>query len=638
MERTMNTRMYTAAALALVAASPFARSQTIPLPAGDQFSLWNSGITGTLETTVTGGVTVRTNNPDPRLIGTSFGSNGQPKGGLAQADVNDDGDLNYRKGSVAGAPIKLFSRLKLDDGNYGVVVSTRALVDPSLLSGDVPQGNDPNGYRANTPLSDSGFNALNRFANIVPWEAYATGNWPVGKSALTLSAGREAMDWSKALFFVDASHISPLDLTALNEPGVLTDREVNIPVGVIDAKYKLADGLEFEGFWQFEERKDNLPACGTFYSVVDIGFDPTCGGVNANVFLGINAARLPASAAAYDTDGYSAANGYQIPRSRDTTTGSASQGGLAIRYHLAPADVDMSLYFLNLESRVPLLSAHTDVNPNGSKAPIASLLALGAPLSYAATVPLLRNINYNFEYPSNIRTLGFNATGSIYGWKTSAELEYTDNLPVQLNPDDVLTGIVAGVGPSVRRIVPGVDAYLQGYDRVHSVKADINTLRIIPSVLHAQALVLLAELQYEGITDLPPLSDTRYGRGFLYGYSTNGLPGCPYTVSPGSGLASGCFNQGYDTPNAVGYRLRAALIYQLGNFGLQPSLLWLHDLSGYSADSLIIQNRRSISPAIDWSWKKRFFGGTSYTHEFNASTYDTSKDRDYVKVYVGVNF
>ncbi len=632
----MNTKIYAAATLTLMATSPFARAQTIPLPTGNQFSLWNTGVTGTIETTFTGGLTVRTNNPDPRLYGTSFGSSGNLKGGLAQGDVNDDGDLNYRKGSIVDSPLKMFSRLKLEDRNYSVVVSTRAFVDPSLLNEDVPQGNFPNGYQANASLSDRGFTALNKFDNIVPWEAYATGTWSVDKNILTLSAGREAVNWSKALFFVDASHISPLDITSLNEPGVLTDREADIPIGVIDANYKLVDGLEFEGFWQFEQRNDNLPACGTFYSVLDIGFDPSCAGVNGNVFLSIDGAKLPASAAAYDTDGYSAANGYEIRRSSDLSAGSAEQGGVAVRYHLAPVGVDMSLYFVNLESRVPLFDAHTNVN-GSIKPPNAALLALGAPLSYAGTVSALQDLNYNFDYPGNIRTVGFNATGSIYAWKTSVEVEYTDNLPVQLNAPDVLTGAL-GAGPDAHRVIPGVDEFFQSYDRLHVVKADVNTFRIIPSMLHAEALVLLAELQYQGITNLPPLSDSRYGRGFEYGYSTNGLPGCLATTSPGAGLSSGCFNNGFDTPSAFGYRLHAALVYAIGNFTVTPSLLWLHDVSGYSADSLIIQNRRLLSPGIDWSWKKRFFGGTSYTHEFNASTFDTSKDRDYVKVYAGVNF
>ncbi len=628
----------TGAALFLSATVPV-YAQTIPLPTGETVNLGSSGITANLASTATGGVAIRTSNPDPTLIGSSFGSNGKPKGGVTTGDATDNGDINYRKGDVFDAPIKLFSRLTLTDGAYSVVVSTRAWVDPALETGDVSNGNGPNGFQYNQPLGDNGLTQLNKFANIVPWEAYATAKWPLGKDALTVSVGREAVDWSKALYFIDYAHIAPFDITALNEPGALTDREVNIPTGLLSAKYKLAAGLSVEGFYQLEQREDNLPACGTFSSVVNIGVDPGCAGVTDNAFTSVNAKYLPASAAVWDTASYSLANGDVIPRIGDTTPGAHEQGGVAVRYHLAPANLDMSLYFLNLESRLPFVAVNTDVNPSASKAPNAGLLAAGAPVGYAGLATVLKNQSYHYDYPGNIRTVGFNAATTLLGWKVAGEVEYIDNQPLQVNTPDILSAVLGAPNLIANRLQPGTNATFKSVDQHHEATVDVNFIRVLPHVLRARALVLLAEFRYQGVMDLPPLSEVRYGRSFAFGSSADGTQGCLATESPQAQDISGCFNKGFVTSNAVAYRLRAALSYAVGSgFSVSPSLLWSHDVSGYSADGQILQNRRIIKAAVDWAWKKKVFGGVSAVYQVNASTYNVQRDRDYVELYAGVNF
>jgi hypothetical protein len=586
--------------------------------------LGSTEIKGNLATTVTEGTGIRTNNPERQLVGTSFGSNGKPKGGTG-SDTTDDGDLNFRKGDVFSSPSKIFSRLNLTDGRYSMVLSVRAWADATLLNHDVPQGNIPGGVVYNQTLSDNRFTNLNKFANVVPWEAYGTVKF--GDSSW-IRVGRQAIDWSTARFFLDSSHINPIDTTALDAPGALLDREVSIPTGFLDAKYKMRSGVEVEAFYQLEQRLFNLAGCGTFFNQVNLGMDPGCKGMVANAFTGVNALYLPSADSVWDNSSYSVAHGDYTPGGNKYHN-EHEQGGLAIRYHVNSLNLDTSLYILNLESRVPVISGRTSTNPDGVAAsgntPDPGLVQAGAPLYYAALASELKTIGYIWDYPGNIHTFGFNASTKLHGWHATTEVEYIPNQAVGQNAPDLVMALLAMNSPLLHRSIglpPG--AYDRGYDRLHNLKVDMNLVRVIR------------------ITNLPSLSQTRYGRGFQWGFSTQGFGGmaaCGAAVSPLSGNITGCVNKGYITANAFGYRTRLALNYDAGHgLILSPAVTWAHDVRGNSSDTQILQGRGVISPSLEWQWRKKYFGGVSYTAEATGSTYNTLEDRNYVKIWGGFNF
>jgi hypothetical protein len=167
-------------------------------------------------------------------------------------------------------------------------------------------------------------------------------------------------------------------------------------------------------------------------------------------------------------------------------------------------------------------------------------------------------------------------------------------------------------------------------------------MRVFPNVLKAKAFVVFVEAQDSAITNLPSLSETRYGRGFQWGFSTQGYGGmaaCGAAVNPLSGNITGCVNKGYVTANSFAYRTRWALAYAWKNgLALTPTVTWAHDVRGNSADGQIVDGRGSITPAVDWQYKKKYFGGVSYTTQPTSSTYNTQQDRDYAKIWVGYNF
>jgi hypothetical protein len=352
---------------------------------------------------------------------------------------------------------------------------------------------------------------------------------------------------------------------------------------------------------------------------------------------------LPAADAAWDNVGWSLAHGEELPRTADVYSNEHSQGGLAIRYHVKRLNLDTSLYALNLESRVPILGADKSSNPSAVFSPDPALLQAGAPVMMAAIASLAKTINYFWEYPGNIQTYGFNASTKLHGWRVTTELEYVNNLPVGRNAADFLTVLFGGGGPLQKySTLLANGAYFRNYDRLHNVKADMNAARVFPKVLKAKQLVLFIEAQESAISNLPSLADRRYGRGFQWGYSTQGfggLPACAAVTSPLSDNLTGCVNKGFVTATAFGYRTHVALNYEVGHgVTLSPVVTWAHDVRGNSADVQLVQGRGVISPALEWEIKKRYFGGVVYRAEATASTYNEAQDRNNLKLYTGINF
>ena len=606
--------------------------------AQDDFKIGAAGVRGKISTSVTVATGMRTSDPDRSLIGTSFGSDGKPKGGTG-TDSNDDGELNYRRGDLFSTPYQFFSRVEMSKSRYSVVLSAKGWVDATLVNHPVVQGNIPNGNALNDTLSDKGLTRLNKFAAFAPWELYATAQL---SDHSYIRVGRQVLNWSVARFFSDTSRITASDVPALLRPGSLPDREGSIPTGMVAVNAQGGGPFAIEAFYQLEQRATNLPACGTFFNTVDVGIDPSCNQLVANTFTGVNALFLPASAAVWDNSAFSLANHETITRSPNRYEHSHEQGGIAIHYHAPKDALDVRVYALNLQPHIPMLAVIS--NNYAPVIPDAALLAAGAPVGYAGLGALMRNLGYFYDYPGNVQTIGVNASASkLFGFQAGAEAEYTLNLPVQYNPADIIVALLGGTSP-LTHFFQGAPASTSMLDneKLHNLKVDLNLGRTILNVLKSKQLTVFAEVEDQGVTDLPSLSQARFGRAFQYAFSSEGFGGlaaCDAVKSPLSQNMSGCFNKGFVTANAVGYRLRMAMTYRLGpNLNVSPTVSWLHDVRGNSPDKQIVEGRGVVTPSLEWTWNKKYFGAITYATRALAGAYWDSKDRNNVQLSTGVNF
>ncbi len=85
---------------------------------------------------------------------------------------------------------------------------------------DVPHGNFPNGYLADTPLSDDGMSNLNSFKGIALLDAYLYYSFDAGSVPIDLRLGRQVVSWGESTFIQNGINaINPVDVTALRRPG-----------------------------------------------------------------------------------------------------------------------------------------------------------------------------------------------------------------------------------------------------------------------------------------------------------------------------------------------------------------------------------------------------------------------------------
>jgi hypothetical protein len=597
------------------------------------FKLADGDVQGTLKTRVVAGTGVRLNDPSKHLVGKGFRSDGKAKGGDG-ADTADDGNLNYGKGDIYSSLFKVTSALDLKYKNFGIAASARAWYDNTLENHDVSQGSGASSFAANRPLDDQGLSKSNHFSGFMWLNVYAYGHFKLGdESALDLRLGKQTVKWGEGLFMQGINQVNPTDYTTLHRPGTDPATEAQLPVEMLWGKLTFDEHWSAEGFYQWKWRPSELDPCGTFFSGTDLGIDHGCGGIESNAYYPINA--YSPGAGQWLSDGYQYSVGGVLPRANTLDGKDHGQYGATLRYSFDRPATNVAAYYMRYNSRNPILDA-TTIDPalqNNSLVP--TLVAAGVPLADAQLSARLSSIKVLWEYPNDIRLWGLSGSTMLGAWKVAGELSYTQDLPVQINTADMFAALTRSGGPIGARNLaapPGGD--LLGYDRYDRTQLLLNTTRAFSDVLGAKTATLAAEVAYSH-TDLPPIADVRYGRGFHWGFSSEGYGGaCPEIQNP-----TGCRNGGYYTRSAWGYRLKGTLAYPLAHgWVLSPSLGLGEDVHGYSVDNQLVGGRKQVTAGLGATLNKTWFANLTYTNYLGHPTYDTLADHDFATLSIGANF
>lgn len=600
------------------------------------FKLGDTGIEGEWSTRVTVGTSVRTRGQNKALIGRAFGNDGKPKGGVSQSNGSDDGDANYPSiGKPYSSPVMVYSDLRLKYGNYGAYVSGDAWYDYSLENQNVPIGNIPNGMR-NAPLSDDGFNNNNRFATVRLLNAYAYGKWNLGDAAIEVRAGKQTVNWGNTLFYQGVNYVNPVDFAAIHRPGADPRKEGQIPTEMLYGKLDIDKNLSVDGFYQLKWRPSNLDACGTFFSTLDFGIDPSCHGISFDTFYGpLTAVEMPASAANWFNDGF----GLYMERTPTINAHDSGQYGIALHWSFAPLQSKVDLYWMDVGSRMPMLSL-TNWDPAALATPNAALLAAGAPANIAALASGLGTMRINWSYPNHVKVMGLSYSGNLHGWGIGGEVSHVQGLPVQLNAADLLFAVLQHTGPLASRIEYTAPLTpFRGYDRLNKTQLVLNAKRGFRNILGADSGSFAGEVLLSHADNLPPLSSARYGRGFQYGFAADGYTTCAQASDPNLGILAACRNAGFATRFSWGYRLRWQLDYS-GPHGMtwSPVIMWAHDVKGNSIDGQLLDQRKIATFGLKVDYRKKYFGELTYSTRFGGATYDSLGDRDYLMAVMGINF
>jgi hypothetical protein len=613
-----------AAAVAMVSAGGAARAMPIELDGGWEAN-WN--------TTLSAGSTWRTEDPNNKLYKRADGARLGLNDGLGGSG-SDSNTLNTKAGDRVSTIVKMVTDLEVKREEMGGLIRVKAWYDQVTAAGHGRYGHMNNGYNSQDGLSDNGFQAAQKFDGLQLLDAYVYNTFDAADHPVQIRAGRQAINWGESLFFQGVNQITPIDLPALRRPGSEI-KEALLPVWSVDANIGLGGGVSVEGFYQFMWEPTSVDACGTYWSTVDIAIGTNPAGCNKIVLGNLSSAAAIAA-------------GQYAPVVNGREARDDGQFGLSLKVPVEPLDTEFGLYAMNIHSRTPIVSGRTGTWGSTNPLVVAGLGYLNPMVAHQiSTNPLLagkgiKSASGYWEYPEDMQLYGVSATTNLVGWSVGGEVSFTPNLPVQRNPSDLMTAMLTGRGVlGTQAAQAGSLTDLRGYDRLQKTQLQVNGVKTFGGILGAAKSTLMGEAmaQFNNAPDYRSGTAVRYGRAFIFGTgSSAGYNTCNSTLNT---QPDGCQNDGYVTPFAWGYRLRAQLEFpQIFDTGITfiPSLSIAHDVTGVSADGQLNEDRFATSVGARFTYERQYTLDLSYVTYANWAKYDPLRDHDFFSLSTSVTF
>jgi hypothetical protein len=586
---------------------------------------------GTWDTSVSYGVSQRLDDADPDLLGhaqfnPAIGqqTNAQQRLAPGRWSVNtDDGDLNYKdSGDIFSNAIKITSELSLNYGeNSGMFVRGTYFYDFE---------NQDNPYLSR--LAKQKVGKRGRFL-----DAFVFHNFEIGDNMeANVRFGQQVVSWGESTFIQNGINvINPVDVSALRVAGAEL-KEAFLPVNMLYGSWKFNENFSAEALYLLEFEQTEPEPAGSYFSTNDFA---TLGGTYAMLGFGISPqpVRNPdlyysvcqqgglSDIAAINSSAAlrAAACGAAIMRAPDRTPDGDGQYGLALRYFSPELnDTEFGFYFLNYDSRLPLISGRSITSP--------------APSSGRVFV----------EYPEDIRLYGlsFNTTLGDTGIAMQGEVAYRENVPLQIDDVEILFTALSPLNrvlpaPFNRFVSQLGDAQLgqeiRGWERHDTSQWQFTLTKTFANVFNAEQVALVAEFGGTKVWDLPDPSVLRYQGD---GTDTGGGPDIL------SGASRNPITQldGFPTSYSWGYRVAARADYNdvFAGINLSPRLAFNHDVNGITPGpgGNFLEGRRSTTLGLEANYLNKWVGDLSYTRFFGAGDLNLVSDRDFVSATVRYSF
>ncbi|AXQ31839.1 DUF1302 family protein [Solimonas sp. K1W22B-7] len=323
----------------------------------------------------------------------------------------DDGNLNYNRGDITQAPLKITQDLTLTYGDFGLFVKglffhdfinddfteyhpNRITRENLLQVGTVSKPGDEllglplalpvltvrndsiacppernpgggpcglvygrGGVVKNKRSDQETLRQIGQDFQLLDAVFYGQTQLPWGQS-LSFKLGRQGINWGEStlLFFDSINAVNPPNLNNFFRVGNALD-EVFTPVGALFLQTQVAEGLSLEAFYQYEWEGLEAPAPGSFWSPIDVGTN------NAIDFLTLGFGQTaedpdrvamlldnPLSGTTHTTG--------QIQRLPDRKPPDGGQYGVALKYYAEEFNngTEFGLYYMNYHSRLPYVS------------------------------------------------------------------------------------------------------------------------------------------------------------------------------------------------------------------------------------------------------------------------------------------
>lgn len=570
-----------ACAIATVAASA-------PVMAAS-FSIADGDGKVTFDTTFSAGILIRTQAPDPRLVGIV-------NGGTSRSVNEDNGNLNYAKGEIVSEVLKATHDLDISFGKTGFFARFGYYKDIAASNKDFGysvQGKD---------LGEIPHKRLDFDAEL--FDAYFRHQFEIADRRLDIRLGKQVVSWGESTLIQGGINvINPVDLTRLRAPGAEL-KEAFIPVPMLWASQQLTDNITLEAFNQFHFEPFKIDPLGSFFSNTDV-FSP--GGYQS--FTGFG--RTPDNA-----HGAVAADNSTIPRVLDRRPRNTGQFGGALRIFLPDLNnTELGLYAMNYHSRVPL----------------ASSLQAPCKLPGSTCVPSQRDAGKGAifaEYPEDIQLFGlsFNTPGP-FGVAVQGEYSYRPNLPMQIATAELVLATLglpnqAGYGSDVPADPKGgalpAGTKLTGYRRIQAHQTQFTLTKSLPNVMGAEQLIMLAEAAYVRL-ELPDGYKFAGPGTYLPSAQNSTLLNYPTPLVANGSVQPG--DRGYATKNSYGYRLISRLEYAdaFAGVNLFPRIVFSHDVKGVSP--FLTEDVKALSLGLNATYNQVWSADISYTNFFGGRVF-----------------
>jgi hypothetical protein len=597
--RRIRTRLefHPPAELAPALLAVLAASVAMPSARAVELRSDDTGIVGSLDTTVTLGASLRVQDRDDALIGVA-------NGGRANSINIDDGNLNFDKGDLTSLAAKVTHELDLNWRNFGFFGRVFYFYDAAIMDLEPER----------TKFTSQAKDAAGRDIELL--DAYATGDFAVASRPLSVRFGNQVINWGESTFIQNGINIiNPVDVTKLRVAGAEL-RDALEPVLALDTSLRLTESLSLEGFWQLEEKTTEIEPAGTFFSTNDFA---SPGG--KRVFLGFG--QPPITDNPPLPPGSNPPIGTSIPRSSDDEATDAGQFGLALRYFAQYLnDTEFGLYYIRHHSRLPLISARTGT--------LAGLLAG----DYAESA------RYFVEYPEDVDLVGasFNTSLGASGLAVQGEFSYRFDQPLQVDDTELLFAGLSPVNPAVFGQSQlgsfGFEEKISGFRRKDVVQAQMTATQLFGPKLGADQWVVLGEVGGTYIRNMESKNELRYdGPGTF----TSGNP-----VFTQLGLQPATTTDGFADDFSWGYRvlMRAEYLGALGPVNLTPQIAFAHDVDGTTPQPLgnFVEGRKAVTLSLGASYLNSLQGEVSYTNFFGGGGFNLINDRDFVSISVSYFF
>ena len=668
--------------------SPLAAAVALGLfaaPMAQAFEFENGELKGSLDTTVSYGISIRTEDPAEGLIakatinplialqgqtlpgalaglGAFPGSAAQIAAAGRFSGNRDDGNIKYEKGDAFSNAFKVTSEMELTYRDWGLF--TRASYFYDFENSD----RDDFTQAAKEKVA-SNFRLYDAFI----WKNYALG--ANDEVSGTIRFGKQLVSWGESTFIQNGINVvNPVDVSRLRVAGAEL-KEAFLPTNMLFASTKFSESVSMEAYYQFDWKPVEIDPSGTYFSTNDfaspggnyimLGFGTVTQPVNnpenfaSTCILGqpaagqtnvANSDRFAELSAIYGapTAGalLAAACGAAGARLADNEARDSGQFGLALRWYAeALNQTEFGFYAMNYHSRLPLLSGR------------AASVILPAPAANSAALIV--------EYPEDIHLFGVSFNTTLPGgvaWQ--GEISYRPNMPLQLDDVEVLfaglspinQALTAGGAPPAAffcsQLLPGCTsvapgAYVKGWREHEVTQLQMTFTKAFSSVLGAEQIALVGEL---GGTqaNLPDKSVMRYE-----GEGTDNGGGCDVgdvlAGLPGSALSQGCLRNpltqvgGFPTNFSWGYRVAARADFN-SVFGspvtLSPRVAFNHDVKGITPGpgGNFLEGRKSITVGVEANYLQRWVFDLSYTGFNGAGQLNQIYDRDFYSFSVKYSF